>query len=106
MAWIGLVDEKTSKVNPIATAGQDDGYLSIIKTISTKDVLRGPAGTAIRNNKFVVCNDIATAPSMKPWKKRHKRDYKSVITLPIRRRVRNRCFYTLCNRKFFLILKR
>jgi hypothetical protein len=36
MAWIGLVDEKTSKVNPIATAGQDDGYLSIIKTISTR----------------------------------------------------------------------
>jgi hypothetical protein len=101
MAWIGLVDEKTSKVNPIATAGQDDGYLSIIKTISTKDVLRGPAGTAIRNNKFVVCNDIATAPSMKPWKKRHKRDYKSVITLPIRRRYVIGVFTLYATENFF-----
>jgi GAF domain-containing protein len=65
---------------------------------------RGPAGTAIRNNKFVVCNDIATAPSMKPWKEEAlKRDYKSVITLPIRRSGYVIGVFTLYNRKFFLI---
>jgi PAS domain S-box-containing protein len=88
MAWIGLVDQETAKVTPIATAGQDDGYLSIIKTISTNDVLegRGPAGTAIRNNKYVVCNDISSCPLMEPWKEEAlKRGFKSVITLPIKR---------------------
>jgi hypothetical protein len=35
-----ISDEKTSKVNPIATAGQDDGYLSSIIKTTTKDVLR------------------------------------------------------------------
>jgi PAS domain S-box-containing protein len=88
MAWIGLVDQESAKVTPIATAGEDDGYLSIIKTISTNNVLegRGPAGTAIRNNKYVVCNDISSCPLMEPWKEEAlKRGFKSVITLPIKR---------------------
>jgi hypothetical protein len=59
MAWIGLIDEVNNELVPAVVAG-DTAYLSKIKTISTKDIPegRGPVGTAIREERYVVCNDI------------------------------------------------
>jgi PAS domain S-box-containing protein len=87
MAWIGLVDDVSKLVNPIAYAGFEDGYLSKIVKISTRDVPegRGPTGRAIREKNHVVCNDIANDPVMNPWKEEKiKRGYISSIALPIK----------------------
>ncbi len=87
MAWIGLVDEEKKIVNPVAYAGFEDGYLSKIVKISTKDVPagRGPTGRAIREKRHVVCNDILNDEVMNPWKdEATKRGYYSSIGLPIR----------------------
>jgi PAS domain S-box-containing protein len=88
MAWIGLHEENTAKVIPVMIAGEDNGYHSIIKTISTKNIAegKGPVGTAIREEKYVVCNDIEECSLMKPWREDAlSRGYNSVLSSPIKR---------------------
>ncbi|MFY9151480.1 MAG: PAS domain S-box protein [Prolixibacteraceae bacterium] len=87
MAWIGLVDEETKIVNPIAFAGIEDGYLSNIKEISVDDIPEGlgPTGTALRTGQYSVCNHIPNSPLMIPWKEEAlKRGYLSSIALPVK----------------------
>jgi len=86
MAWFGLVDEQTETVNPVAVAGHEDGYLTIIPPISIRDVPsgRGPTGTAIREGRVVFCNDIANDRIMEPWREHAlRRGYRSSIALPV-----------------------
>ena len=88
MAWVGLIDFATNKLVPAMTAGEDSGYLSIIKTISIEDIPegRGPGGTAVRSGKYVVCNDIENDAIMQPWREEAlERGYFSLIALPIKR---------------------
>ncbi len=87
MAWTGIIDEEEQIVKPFAFQGFEDGYLSKIKSISISDVPegRGPTGTAIRDGKYFVCNDIETDPRMQVWRKEAlKRGYRSSIALPLR----------------------
>jgi PAS domain S-box-containing protein len=87
MAWVGLIDSETQFVNPLAVAGNEDGYLSIIRKISVNDKPegRGPTGTAIREGKHYVCNDIVSDQNMVLWKDEAiKRGYRSLIALPIK----------------------
>ncbi|MCX9013878.1 MAG: PAS domain S-box protein [Candidatus Methanoperedens sp.] len=87
MAWIGIIDEQTKLVNPVAYSGVEDDYLSKIKPISVEDVPsgRGPTGTAIREGRHHVCDDIEKDPQMAPWKEEAlKRGYRSSIALPIK----------------------
>ena len=86
MAWIGLVDEKDNTIKPVAWAGAEQGYLSIIKAISTNNMPEGngPTGLAIRNGELYYCNDVATDPNMEIWRDDAlKRNYLSIIALPI-----------------------
>ena len=87
MAWVGLVDEETPHVNPFSFAGVEDGYLSVIKKISSGNDPsgHGPTGNSIREGKHFVCNDIENDPSMALWKDEAlKREYRSSIALPIK----------------------
>ncbi|MFH0988631.1 MAG: PAS domain S-box protein [bacterium] len=87
MAWLGLVDEGTKYVYPVTFAGVEDGYLTKIRKISISDVPegRGPTGTAIREGKHFVCEDIENDQRMAPWKDEAlKRGYRSSIALPIK----------------------
>ena len=86
MAWVGLVDEQTKIIEPVSFAGIEDGYLSKIKKISVKNVPEGhgPTGTALREKKHIVCNDIEKDPQMAIWRDEAlKRGYRSSIALPI-----------------------
>lgn len=88
MAWIGMIDFDNKKLVPAMTAGEDSGYLSIIKTISIEDIPegRGPGGTAIREGKYVVCNDIENDLIMQPWKEEAlERGYLSLMALPLKK---------------------
>jgi len=88
MAWIGMVNEVAGTVIPVMYAGEENGYLSKIKSISIKEVPEGngPAGTAIRKGKYVICNDIANDPAMAPWRDAAlERGYRSVMALPIQK---------------------
>lgn len=88
MAWIGMIDFANKQLVPAMTAGEDSGYLSIIKTISIEDKPegRGPGGTAIREGKYVVCNDIENDAMMQPWQKEAlERGYLSLMAVPIKK---------------------
>ena len=88
MAWLGIVNEKTQNVIPVAHCGEENGYLSEIKPISFDNVTegRGPTGTAFREGKYSVCNDIEKDPKMAPWKTEAlNRGYYSSIALPIKK---------------------
>ena len=86
MAWVGLIDEKNQVVKPVAWDGVEQGYLTQIKTISSRDTSqgRGPTGTAVRERKTVYCDDIANDPRMAPWREEAlKRGYRASIALPM-----------------------
>jgi PAS domain S-box-containing protein len=65
MAWIGLLDPQTKRVNPVAHAGKTDGYLEKLNiTLDDSEHGRGPIATALRAGEHIVVNDIADDPSI------------------------------------------
>lgn len=68
MAWVGKANAD-GLIIPEARCGDDFGYLDSI-SISNLDIPegRGPTGAAIRERKAVICNDIASNPTMVPWR--------------------------------------
>jgi len=60
MAWIGLTDEATGIIRPVARAGRDEGYLDALEIRTSADYPqgRGPAGEAFRSQKPVSLQDI------------------------------------------------
>lgn len=85
MAWIGVIEPETFAVKPVAHFGFEEGYLDDIKIVAADTARgRGPAGTAIRNKKHFVCNDIEHDPSMLPWRTEAlKRGYRANASFPI-----------------------
>ena len=87
MAWIGLIDEETKIVIPVAKSGFEEGYLSLIKQISVSDIPegRGPTGSAIRKGDHFVCDNFETNPEVTPWRTLAlERNYRSSMALPLK----------------------
>ena len=88
MTWIGIIDEETKTVVPVMHAGEDSDYPSFINRTSVHDnpLGRGPTGSALREGKYTVCNDIENDRRMAPWKKEAiSRGYHSFMSLPIKK---------------------
>jgi len=68
MAWFGVPDAE-GWIVPEAVFGDTLGYLATIR-ISIRDIPegRGPTGTAIRENRHLICNNIPANPAMLPWR--------------------------------------
>jgi PAS domain S-box-containing protein len=64
LAWVGLCDEGSRTLRPVARHGAGDGYVDCI-TLSLDDDLmsRGPAGRALGTGACAVENDIAASTS-------------------------------------------
>jgi|GEM_PF-4761487 len=90
MAWIGLIDETSGLVKPVAFAGQEQGHLKNISIEYEDESLgRGPVGTAIREERCIICQDIASDPLMGPWREPAlQRGYRSLAAVPIRQQGR------------------
>lgn len=86
MAWIGKLNELTGRVEAVNFSGEENGYLSRINIIAT-DKNRsgaGPTGRALREGKYVVCNDIETDPAMEAFRvDAMALGYRSSISLPL-----------------------
>ncbi|MBL0224502.1 MAG: GAF domain-containing protein [Geobacteraceae bacterium] len=67
-AWIGWPDDD-GWIVPTASCGDESGYLRSIR-ISVRDIPEGhgPSGTAIRERRPAVCDNIATNPAMALWR--------------------------------------
>lgn len=72
LAWIGLVDVETRKVRPVASFGDDTGYLKDINISVDADSPfgHGPTGTAIREDRLYWCQDFLNDPVTIPWRER------------------------------------
>ena len=106
MAWIGMVDEATGMVRPVAASGIGTECTEGIK-ISGKpeDSLEsGPIGTAIREDRAVWCLDFQNDPSATPWRKNGLHNgWAAIAALPLHRE--DRAVGALClhssNSEFF-----
>ncbi|MDZ7655949.1 MAG: EAL domain-containing protein [Sulfurimicrobium sp.] len=88
-AWIGLPDPASGRVNIVAHAGDDQGYLATLR-VSVDVALpegRGPTGTAIREGRIYVANDYGTDFHTRPWQAAlAERGIQSAASLPLYRR--------------------
>ena len=78
--------DELKTVRPVAHAGYDSGYLDRIELRwSDTPAGRGPAGTAIRENRICLAGDTANDPLFAPWRDfALARGYAAVICLPLR----------------------
>jgi len=86
MAWIGMKDEATQMIKPVAAFGSGVEYLDGIEISATADALigRGPTGTAIREDRPVWCQDFQHDPDTAPWHERSaKVGWRSCASLPL-----------------------
>jgi PAS domain S-box-containing protein len=85
MAWIGMVNSTTNKIDVVASAGKTGEYLKGIN-IDLNDHLRssGPTGQAIKKGKSVYSNNIETDDKMIPWRETALNlGFRSSITQPV-----------------------
>jgi GAF domain-containing protein len=85
MVWVGMLDDDTQRVEPVAQWGHDDGYVAGLRitTRQTKDGI-GPTGRAMRENRPVINQDFRIGPHTLPW--RHealRRMYLSSAAFPL-----------------------
>ncbi len=68
LAWVGLTDTSTGDIRLVYSAGRDEGLLSTIR-VSARDEPEGHGvvGTAIRENRSVVVQDVRRDPRMSAW---------------------------------------
>ena len=69
----------------MAQAGFEEGYLNTLNiTWADTERGRGPTGTCIRTRQTVLVKNIATDPTMVPWRAEAlKRGYASSVAIPL-----------------------
>jgi PAS domain S-box-containing protein len=85
MAWISLIDASTQTAQPVAWAGvENDSLQGLQITYLDEKMDNGPTGTAIRENRCVICRNVTTDPipqTMREWAIQHQ--YYSSASVPI-----------------------
>jgi diguanylate cyclase (GGDEF)-like protein/PAS domain S-box-containing protein len=67
MAWIGLLDVETHMVKPVASFGDDTGYLNELNVSADEN---SPTGTAIHESQPFWCQDFLNDPATLDWHER------------------------------------
>lgn len=75
MAWIGMLDEATRQVKPVATFGDGVAYLDGLEISVDSNIPagRGPTGTAIREDRPIWCQDFMHDPKTAHWHEQARR---------------------------------
>ena len=84
-AWIGEVDPDTGALTPRVSAGIDEGYLAEI-TVTTDGTTtgRGPGGTAVRERRVSVSQNVRADPDFEPWREHAlDRGFRAVAAIPL-----------------------
>ncbi|MBI2313460.1 MAG: EAL domain-containing protein [Betaproteobacteria bacterium] len=70
LAWVGLIDAQAQQLRPAAVAGPEKEYVNHVLVSVREGVSEacGLCGTALRENRHIVSNDIANDPQAAPWK--------------------------------------
>lgn len=86
MAWIGWHHPEKATIAPAAASGQPQGHLQSLGIFAEDGPSDpSPTGTAFREGRKSVCNDLLEGPSSLPWRHeaRH-RGFQSAAAFPIR----------------------
>lgn len=83
--WIGLTEQDSFEIKPVAWAGIEEGYLSAIRvTWDDSPFGQGAVGTAIKTGQPALIEDITTDLRFLPWRQEaQQRGYASVMALPL-----------------------
>jgi PAS domain S-box-containing protein len=86
-AWVGLLDEASKEVRPVARCGHEDGYLDDIHiSLECTDRGRGPTGIAVSTGVCSIADDIDEHPGLAPWRSHAaRRGYRSSAAFALRR---------------------
>ena len=86
MAWIGWYDPETRLLVPVAECGDEGQYLKGIKIYTDERPEGcGPSGTAFRERRSLMCNDILNDPATLPWRDEvTRRGWRALAAFPIR----------------------
>ena len=86
VVWVGWHDPETHAVVPIASAGDQEGYLDGIKVYADeRPEGRGPVGVCVRTGRPCIIHDFVGDPRAKPWRERAiAHGLRSAAALPLR----------------------
>ena len=84
-AWIGEREGGDNRLATRTMAGDDDGYLDIVRERATAtDRERGPATAALTTGEVQVVRDVTDEPTMVDWADTAvERGYRSAVTVPL-----------------------
>jgi PAS domain S-box-containing protein len=86
MAWVGLTNPASQTVRVAAKYGFDEGYLDNLSIqVGDGAESQGPTGTAIRENRHDICNNLSQDSRLAPWREKAlARGYGSSGAFPLR----------------------
>ncbi len=86
MAWVGVFDPETKRVNPVASTGFTDNYLDKINiVIDGSPHGKGPTGIAMTIGQHAVAENIEHDPHMEPWREQALRmGYRASAAFPLK----------------------
>jgi PAS domain S-box-containing protein len=84
-AWIGEVDSETDRIEPRAWAGVEEGYLDDISVTADDTATgQGPGGTAVRERRIAVSQNIQEDPDFEQWREDAlNRGYRAIAAVPL-----------------------
>lgn len=70
MCWVGIIDERSGLIMPVAHAGDETGYLQYLATTKALNLKEGtgPTSGAVREGLTRISNNIEKDPKMIPWR--------------------------------------
>jgi len=69
MAWVGWHSTRTNRLVPAAVWGDQTAHLRSVRIYADdRPGGRGPSGSAFRQGRAYICNDVFSDPSTLPWR--------------------------------------
>ncbi len=86
MAWIGMFDAASDKVQPVSSAGVVEGYLELLNIDQwDKERIIGPAARCFFSGEHTTCADLRNDPLSLPWRDEAlRRGYRSSACFPLK----------------------
>jgi len=85
MAWIGLLNQATEEIQPVAIYGADRDYHSVARFSINESKPEGQnlVSRSLRENRVIVSNNIATTKGIKYRRELLERGFQSFAVLPL-----------------------
>ena len=86
MAWVGLLEPASGRIEPVAWRGHEEGYLQDLRISAAGEPDSDPTGLALRERTYFICDNIAADIRPLPWRDEAlRRGYLSTALFPIKR---------------------